>query len=141
MPDTLHLNGTFQVTDWRGTTPESNPLAGKTVDVGAGDLYLIFDPSNGSLDEVDLDALFGGYIRNGYNSGGWDGTPTDSTGVITSSAAAQDPLHSGVTYNGFGTFGFEIYYTKDAGTASGGYTSDLRCQYVLHDPDKVELTR
>ena len=34
------------------------------------------------------------YLRNGYNGGAWNGTPTASTGVITSFAAAGNASHS-----------------------------------------------
>jgi hypothetical protein len=35
-----------------------------------------------------------GVLKNGYNSGAWNGTPTASTGVITSAAAQANPNHN-----------------------------------------------
>jgi hypothetical protein len=39
-------------------------------------------------------AAIQGYLHNGYNSGAWNGTPTASTGVITSAAAQANPNHT-----------------------------------------------
>jgi hypothetical protein len=83
LPNVLHLNGTYFVDNIQG----ANPLAGTTLDVNRSTVYI----SYGSSDPF---VAILGYIRNGYNNGAWNGTPTSTTGVITSSAALNSTNHN-----------------------------------------------
>ena len=80
-PSGLHLNGTFTLNGFTG----DNPLAGVTLDINASTLLITYayhtaDPLG--IIRVDL--------HNGYNAGAWNGTPTATTGVIASAAAAAN---------------------------------------------------
>jgi hypothetical protein len=77
LPNHLTLHGTFTLSGLTGT----DPLIGTTFDLTTSTVY-------GSLGN------FLNYIRNGYDRGKWDGVATPTTGAITSSSAANDPLHS-----------------------------------------------
>jgi hypothetical protein len=83
LPATLHLNGTFTINGLQGT----NPLAGATLDLGRSTVFVSYSNS-------DPIAAIQGYLQNGYNSGGWNGTPTATTGVITSAAAQVNAKHN-----------------------------------------------
>ena len=83
LPNILHLNGTFTITGLEGT----NPLAGTTMDIGRSTLLISY---NGS----DPLAAIQGYLHNGYNAGAWNGSPTATTGVITSAAAQANANHN-----------------------------------------------
>ena len=83
LPGTLHLSGTFTLTSLQGT----NPLAGKTLDIGRSTVFIRY----GSSDPI---AAIQSYLKNGYNAGAWSGTPTATTGVITSAAAQTNPNHT-----------------------------------------------
>ncbi|HSZ54874.1 MAG TPA: FG-GAP-like repeat-containing protein [Tepidisphaeraceae bacterium] len=83
LPGILHLNGTFTINGLQGT----NPLAGTTLDVGRSTLFITYSTA-------DPIAAIQGYLQNGYNAGAWNGTPTATTGVITSAAAQANPNHS-----------------------------------------------
>ena len=78
LPNILHLNGTFTINGLQG----SNPLANTNLEMGRSTIYISYVSSPFSLIQ--------GYLRNGYNNGAWNGTPTASTGVITSIPAAQN---------------------------------------------------
>jgi hypothetical protein len=80
LPNTLHLNGMFTIDNLQG----ANPLAGTTLDIGRSTVFISYGPS-------DPIAAIRGYLQAGYNSGAWNGTPTASTGVITSAAAQANP--------------------------------------------------
>jgi hypothetical protein len=83
LANTLHLNGTFTIDGLQGT----NPLADTTVDVGRSTVFITYST-------YDPLAAIQSYIKNGYNSGAWNGTPAASTGVITSTAAQADLNHT-----------------------------------------------
>jgi hypothetical protein len=83
LPGTLHLSGTFTLTSLQGT----NPLAGKTLDIGRSTVFIRY----GSSDPI---AAIQSYLKNGYNAGAWSGTPTAATGVITSAAVQTNPNHT-----------------------------------------------
>jgi hypothetical protein len=83
LPNTLHLNGTFTINNLQGT----NPFAGTTLDVGRSTVFV-------SYSSADPIAAIQSYLKNGYNSGAWNGAPTASTGVITSLAASANPNHT-----------------------------------------------
>ena len=79
LPSTLHLNGTFTMNDPSGP----NLMANTTIEIGRSTVYITYTSASGPI------ALIQQYLRNGYNNGAWNGTPT-FTGVITSTAAAQN---------------------------------------------------
>ncbi|HSZ59174.1 MAG TPA: FG-GAP-like repeat-containing protein [Tepidisphaeraceae bacterium] len=83
LPATLHLNGTFAISALQGT----NPLAGTTLEIGRSTVFISYSSS-------DPIAAIQGYLHNGYNAGAWNGSPTASTGVITSAAAQANPNHN-----------------------------------------------
>ncbi|HSZ57081.1 MAG TPA: FG-GAP-like repeat-containing protein, partial [Tepidisphaeraceae bacterium] len=83
LPNTLHLNGTFTIKGLQGT----NPLAGASLDIGRSTVFISYSTS-------DPIAAIQNYLHNGYNAGAWNGTPTATTGVITSAAAAANPNHN-----------------------------------------------
>jgi hypothetical protein len=83
LPDTIHLNGTFMIDNLAGT----NPLAGTTLDIGRSTVFISYSSS-------DPIAAIQGYLKAGYNAGAWNGSPTASTGVITSTAAQANPNHN-----------------------------------------------
>lgn len=85
LPGTLHLNGAFTVDGLQG----ANPLAGTTLDIGRSTVYITY--ANAASDPI---AAIKGYLQAGYNNGSWNGTPTNSTGVITSVAAAGNANHT-----------------------------------------------
>ena len=83
LPGTLHLNGNFTINGFQGT----NPLAGVNLDIGRSTVFVGYSPS-------DPIAAIKNYLRNGYNSGAWNGTATGLAGAIVSSAAAANPNHT-----------------------------------------------
>jgi hypothetical protein len=83
LPDTVHLNGTFTINNLQGT----NPLSGTTLDIGRSTLFISYSGS-------DPLAAIQGYLKGGYNGGAWNGTPTTTTGVITSSAVQGNSNHN-----------------------------------------------
>jgi uncharacterized repeat protein (TIGR03803 family) len=83
LPATLHLNGTFTINGLQGT----NPLASSTLEIGRSTVFI-------SYSSADPIAAIQGYLHNGYNNGAWNGTPTATTGVITSAAAQANPNHN-----------------------------------------------
>jgi ELWxxDGT repeat protein len=85
LPNIVHLNGTFTITGLAG----SNPLANTNLEIGASTVYIAY--ANAASDPL---AAVRGYLQNGYNNGLWTGTPTSSTGVITSTAAAANVNHT-----------------------------------------------
>ncbi|HSZ57445.1 MAG TPA: FG-GAP-like repeat-containing protein [Tepidisphaeraceae bacterium] len=85
LPNILHLNGSFTITGLQGT----NPLAGVTLDIGKSTVFINY--ANAASDPI---AAIKGYLQAGYNNGGWNGSPTATTGVITSLAAAGNPNHN-----------------------------------------------
>jgi uncharacterized repeat protein (TIGR03803 family) len=88
LPAMLHLNGTFTINGLQGT----NPLAGTTLEIGKSTVFITYS----SFDPI---AAIQGYLRAGYNAGGWNGTPTAATGVITSAAAQANANHTtGIGY-------------------------------------------
>ena len=79
LPNILHLNGNFTINGLVG----SNPLANTNLEIGKSTVYISYaNPSSDPLTAIQ------GYLQTGYNNGLWTGTPTPTTGVITSSAAA-----------------------------------------------------
>jgi hypothetical protein len=83
LPNTLHLNGKFTVNNLSAT----NPLANKTLEISRRIVFI-------SYNYFDPLSLIQGYLKNGYNNGGWNGTPNASTGVITSVPAANNAAHT-----------------------------------------------
>jgi hypothetical protein len=81
LPGTLHLNGTFTINGLTGT----NPLANTTLEIGQSTVYISY-----AGPAVDPLPALRSYLQNGYNNGLWTGTPTSTTGVITSTAAAAN---------------------------------------------------
>jgi hypothetical protein len=79
LPNALHLNGTFTINNLSGT----NPLANTALEIGKSTVFISYSSSD-PLSAVQ------GYLRNGFNGGAWNGTPTASTGVITSAAAQSN---------------------------------------------------
>jgi len=110
LPDTLHLNGTFMISGLSGT----NPLAGTTLDIGRSTVFISYSSS-------DPIAALKSYLQAGYNNGAWNGTPTASTGVITSSAAAAN-------------------HTAGKNTTAIGYADSADGQGVNTTPNTIELT-
>ncbi|HSZ54922.1 MAG TPA: YDG domain-containing protein [Tepidisphaeraceae bacterium] len=83
LPANLHVNGTFTLNGLTGT----NPLANTTLDIGRSTILITY----GTSDPI---AAIQSYLLNGYKNGTWSGTPTASTGVITSLAAQANPNHT-----------------------------------------------
>ena len=83
IPNILHLNGVFTVNGLTG----ANPLANTNLEIGQSRVYISYSSS-------DPLALIQGYLKNGYNNGHWNGAPTASTGVITSTVAAGNVLQT-----------------------------------------------
>ena len=83
LPATLHLNGTFTIDNLQG----ANPLAGTTLEIGRSAVFISYATS-------DPITAIEGYLKNGYNNGAWNGTPTASTGAISSLAAQSNPKHN-----------------------------------------------
>jgi hypothetical protein len=83
LPNRLNLNGTLTVVGLQGT----NPLAGTALDIGSSTIYI----SYGSSDPI---SAIKSALHNGYNNGAWNGAPTASSGVITSTPARTNPNHS-----------------------------------------------
>ena len=79
LPATLHINGTFTINGLSA----SNPLANTTLEIGRSTVYINYSGQSPL-------SLIQGYLKNGYNNGAWNGTPTSNNGVITSIAAAQN---------------------------------------------------
>ncbi|HSZ55212.1 MAG TPA: hypothetical protein VK797_06095 [Tepidisphaeraceae bacterium] len=110
LPSALHLNGTFTLNGLADT----NPLAGTSLDIGRGTVFISYSAS-------DPFAAIKGYINAGYNNGAWNGTPTASAGVITSSAAAAN-------------------HTAGKNTTAIGYADSADGQGVNTKPNTIELT-
>jgi hypothetical protein len=86
LPNIMHLNsgtGNFTINGFQGP----NPLAGTTLDMGRSIVFISYSTSD------PLTAIQG-YLQAGYNGGTWNGTPTASTGVITSAAAQANANHT-----------------------------------------------
>jgi hypothetical protein len=83
LPGILHLNGTFTINGLQGT----NPLAGTALEIGKSTVFITYSNS-------DPITAIQGYLQNGYNGGTWNGTPTGSTGIITSAAAQANSNHN-----------------------------------------------
>ena len=94
LPATLHLNGAFTINGLQG----ANPLAATTLDIGQSTVFISY--ANAASDPI---AMIKSYLQAGYNNGSWNGTPTASTGVITSATAAGNVNHS--TAIGYADFG------------------------------------
>jgi hypothetical protein len=87
LPGTLHLHGTFTINGLQGTSP----LAGTTLEIGRSTVFISYTSSDLISDPI---SAIKSYLRAGYNNGGWNGTPTASTGVVTSAAAAANSNHN-----------------------------------------------
>jgi hypothetical protein len=86
LPNIMHLNsgtGNFTINGLQGT----NPLAGTALDIAKSTLFISYSSS-------DPIATIQSYLKNGYNSGAWNGSPTATTGVITSAAAQANANHN-----------------------------------------------
>jgi hypothetical protein len=83
LPNALHLNGTFAISNLQGT----NPLAETRLDIGKSTVLISYSTS-------DPIAANKSYLQAGYNSGAWNGTATATIGVITSAAARANPNHN-----------------------------------------------
>jgi uncharacterized delta-60 repeat protein len=75
LPALLRLKGNFLFEQLLGV----DPFKGRELDIGASTLFIDGYPT----------ATLNRYLHNGYNGGTWDGKPTATTGVITSSVAAS----------------------------------------------------
>lgn len=90
LPNTMHLNGRFQINGLQGT----DPLAGTTLDVQRSMVYL----NNGGVGQDPI-VRIKAYLAAGYNGGAWNGTPGGGTGIITSADARNNIQHdTGVGY-------------------------------------------
>ena len=88
LPAMLHLNGTFTLNGLQG----SDPLANTMLEIGRSTVFI----SYGSTDPL---SSIQSYLRNGFNDGAWNGTPTATTAVVTSIPAAQNAMQStGIGY-------------------------------------------
>jgi hypothetical protein len=76
LPAMLSFQGTFTIYG----VPTADPLAGRTMNINQGTLYINYA---GGADPI---ASIRQFIQNGYNGGNWTGGST-ATGAITSSAA------------------------------------------------------
>jgi len=81
LPNTIDLNGAFILNGLTG----SNPLANTKLDINASTIFITY--ANPASDPI---STIRGDLQNGYNNGAWTGTPTGTTGVITSTAAAAN---------------------------------------------------
>jgi hypothetical protein len=109
LPNILHLNGTFTIDGLSG----SDPLAGTMLDIGRSTVFISYSSS-------DPLSLIQGYLRNGYNNGTWNGTPTSNTGVITSIPAAQNSAQT--TAIGYADSGDGLIAGQPANTIELKYT-------------------
>ena len=80
LPNVLHLNGTFTITGMAA----SNPLANTTLEMGRSTVFIDYSLIPDPLAQIQH------YLQAGYNGGAWNGTPSSTTGVITSLPAAQN---------------------------------------------------
>ncbi|HSZ56612.1 MAG TPA: hypothetical protein VK797_13175 [Tepidisphaeraceae bacterium] len=139
LPNSLHLNsngtGTLTIDNLQG----ANPLAGVTLDIGSSIVYIHY----GSSDPV---ATILSYLRSGYNNGAWNGTPTSLTGVITSSAAQNEPTHNTtIGYadssdgQGFNTVPntIELKYTLYGDDSLNGQVDSLDLQVLLSNLNRA----
>jgi hypothetical protein len=92
LPAILHLNGVFFLSGLQGT----NPLAGTLLDINRSTVFISYSSS-------DPIAAIQSYLKNGYNNGAWNGTPSGGAGVITSLAAQSNSGHN--TAIGYADFG------------------------------------
>ena len=111
LPNTLHLNGTFTINGLTGP----NPLANTNLDIGTSTVYIPY--ANPSSDPI---AAIRGYLKNGYNNGLWNGTPTASMGVITSGAAGS---------NANSSIGFAD--SADSGNPAGLPADTIELRYTI----------
>jgi hypothetical protein len=114
LPNTLHLNGTFTISNLQGT----NPLAGTSLEIGRSTVFISYSSS-------DPLAAINSYLHNGYANGAWNGTPTASTGVITSSAAAANYI-AGASTTGIG------YADSSDGQGINTVTNTIELTYTLY---------
>lgn len=85
LPDNLHLSGHFTVNGLSGT----NPLGGTTLEIGRSTVFVTYaTPASDPL------AAIKAALQNGYNGGAWTGSPTASTGVISSYRAKNNAAHT-----------------------------------------------
>jgi parallel beta-helix repeat protein len=122
LPSTLHLNGTFTVNNLQGT----NPLAGTMLDIGQSTVFIAY---NG----FDPISAIEGDVRAGYDNGAWNGTPTASTGVITSSAAATSHL-LGLNATGIG------YADSSDGAGIDATPNTVELKYTLYGDANLSTT-
>jgi hypothetical protein len=85
LPALMNLTGSFTMKGLQG----SNPLAGTTLNLNKSTIYISYaGPTSDPL------ATIRGYLKNGYNSGAWNGKATSSTGAINSASAAANAAHT-----------------------------------------------
>jgi hypothetical protein len=125
LPNIVHLNGTFTVNGLQGT----NPLAGTLLDMNRSTIFISYTTS-------DPIAAIQGYLKNGYQNGAWTGTPTPSTGVITSVAAQSNPNHNtAIGYadssDGQGVNTIELRYTLTGDANLDGNVNSADLQRLL----------
>jgi ELWxxDGT repeat protein len=82
LPANLHLNGTFTLNYLQGP----NPFAGTTLDLNRSTLFITYSPGSSPLSSIQQ------ALKSGYDSGSWTGSSPN--GVITSSAAVNNPAHN-----------------------------------------------
>ena len=114
LPNSLHLSGSFTINNLQGT----NPLAGTSLDIGRSTVFI-------SYTNTDPISAIKGYLQTGYNGGAWNGIPTASTGMITSSAAASNHL------SGKGTTGIGYADSSD-GQGVNTLTNTIELTYTLY---------
>jgi len=110
LPDTLHLSGTFLINNLTG----EDPLAGKTLEIGRSTVLVnyIWPPSP--------TARILQYLKAGYANGTWAGVATPTSGVITSTAAANS--------NGLYTLGWA---DSSDGVVAGQRPQTLEVRFTL----------
>ena len=137
LPVALHLSGIFTIFGLQGT----NPLAGTTLDIGASTVFINY--ANTLSDPI---AAIRSYLQNGYNHGAWNGTPTATTGVITSAAAQINPnQNTAIGYadwaDGTGVDAIpntiELKYTLDGDANLDGTVNSADLQVLLADLNRA----
>jgi hypothetical protein len=109
-PNTLHLSGSFTVNGLQGT----NSLANTTLEIAKSTIYISYaGPASDPIAAIRT------YLQGGYNNGGWNGTPTATTGVVTSNQARTNS-------------GYMIGYADSAdGVVPGQPVNTVELKYTL----------
>jgi hypothetical protein len=120
LPRALHLNGAFTING----LPAINPLAGTVLEIGQSTVYLTYTAGSSPA------AFIQQYLRNGYNSGAWNGTSSANDGAITSASAASGPA---------ATFGVGYADAAD-GIVVGQPANSIELRYTLMGDANLDRT-